>query len=455
MYNKKIIFPFIILLLVSCSGLKRPTNIIRTSTETEIADLNVDFYPESIVVSPDVRHIAYAEDVYSGVRIVVDTVAHERYDDIGSVITFNPSCNSVAYFVYHIGYAGGIFGLFARDPYWEVIESNRTYGPYINLLNKSLVFSPDGKHIAYSVMYGYSAMVYYDHTELPDNVPHGDSTVDSVYIADVYPPFHFSPDSKKFAYVAEVLEHDTDNSRYSVIVNNNANKSYYDIFPHSLTFSPNSEKLAYVVKDSIHERVVVNEEELAAYEAIAESTLQFSPDSEHLAYAAFEDEGWYVVRDEIKSTSYDDIGQILFSPDGKHLAYSAQDGEDWIVMLDKKEISRHTALIEKSLAFSPDSKHLVYAVAADTGIVIYEDAKPIASYEALVTTPIFSPDGKYLVYTVGDNTSQAVVVNGMKGQPYPAIISHNGGRVVFDDANSIHYLAVKDDNKVYLVEEQF
>jgi len=455
MYYKKIIFMCIIVTLISCSGIKRSVNIIRTVEETEIADLNVDFFPESIVVSSDVRHIAYAEEVYSGVRVVVDTVPQEKYDNIGAGITFNPTCDSVAYFVYNEGYAGGIFGLFAKDPYWEVIVNSHEYGPYNDLLSKSLVFSPNGQRVAWGVMDYSIAEVYLDHTPLPYHFPHEYSPADSVYVADVFHPFLFSPNSKKFAYVSEILEYDTDDWRYSVIVNNKAKKGYDYIYPRSLTFSPNSEKLAYVIQDSIYERVIVNGEELAEYESVPESSLRFSPDSKHLSYAALENDEWYVVLDEIKSEPFDDIGQIVFSPDSKHLAYTAKENGDWIVIKDKKKIERHSAIVKTSLTFSPDSKHVVYAAASDSCIVIYEDAKPLTYHQMLVTPPIFSSDGKFLVYTIEEDKTQSVVVNGTIGQPYPAIISHNGGRIVFDDNNSIHYLAVKDDDKVYLVEESF
>ena len=443
----------VILCVVGCARMVRPTNLNRIIVETEIADLNTDFYSESITVSPDVRHIAYIEDVYSGLRVVVDDNPQESYDDIARGMQFSPSNDYVAYFAYHEGYSGGIFGLFATDPYWEVVVDENIYGQYQDLLNNSIVISPNAKHVAYGVFNFINAKVYFDHQALPDFICSQDDTRDSVMVYDVFGPFLFSPNSLKFAYAAETV--DSDEWAYSAIINNVAGKGYKYVYPYSLTFSPDSEKLAYVVQDSIFERVVISGEELTGYESVPEATILFSPDSEHLAYIVFDGENWLVVQDEVESAGYDAIGTLIFSPDSKHLAYTAQDDEEWIVIKDKKEIVRHTGIIEKTLTFSPDSRHLVYAASADSGIAVYEDDNQIGIYEAIVTPPTYSSDGRYLAYTIEENDTQFVVINGVRGQPYPAIISYNGGRIVFDNDNHIHYLAVKDDDKVYLIEESF
>jgi hypothetical protein len=46
----------------------------------------------------------------------------------------------------------------------------------------------------------------------------------------------------------------------------------------------------------------------------------------------------------------------------------------------------------------------------------------------------------------------SVVVDGKEEKPYDAIVAI-GGRIVFDSAHRLHYLAVKGDN-IYLVEER-
>ncbi|MBN2016690.1 MAG: PD40 domain-containing protein [Candidatus Cloacimonetes bacterium] len=448
---KKIIIVINILLLVACSCVKRPTNITRNIKEKVIADLNTDFFSESIVVSPDGRHIAYIEDVYSGLRVVVNDSPKERYDDIGiGTPVFSPTSKFVAYFVYYKGYSGGIFGLFAEDSYWKVVvDSDEHDYSRSGFVDASLIISPDGAHVAYGAYHEWGSDMVYDYVTLPGMIPSELDSVDSLYVYEVCPPFIFSPDCKTFVYVGEELS----GERF-IVKDQFAGKSYDYVYPNSLVFSPNGEKLAYIVVDSGLEKVVVNGIELAGYTSISESSIRFSPDSQHLAYFAYDGNNWLVIKDGEESMPYDDLGQIIFSPDSKHLAYTAKDGNKWIIIKDEKVISQHSAILENTLTFSPDSRYLVYAVEADSGIVIYENSKPTAYHQALVTPPIFSSDGQFLVYTVEKNKTQSVVINGNIGKQYPAIISHNGGRVAFDNNNSIHYLVVKDDNNVYLVEEQ-
>jgi hypothetical protein len=63
-----------------------------------------------------------------------------------------------------------------------------------------------------------------------------------------------------------------------------------------------------------------------------------------------------------------------------------------------------------------------------------------------------SPDSKRVAYTVVAGTKQFVVVDGKEGKQYNGIINFGGGRIVFDSADSLHYLALKGTG-IYLVQE--
>jgi hypothetical protein len=52
---------------------------------------------------------------------------------------------------------------------------------------------------------------------------------------------------------------------------------------------------------------------------------------------------------------------------------------------------------------------------------------------------------------VGDR--QVTVVDGKEGKQYDNIVTVGGGRIIFDSADGLHYLAVEDD-EIYLVEER-
>ena len=46
-----------------------------------------------------------------------------------------------------------------------------------------------------------------------------------------------------------------------------------------------------------------------------------------------------------------------------------------------------------------------------------------------------------------------VIVDGKEGKPYGGIATMGGGRIIFDSADSLHYLAAKGAD-IYLVEER-
>ncbi len=66
-----------------------------------------------------------------------------------------------------------------------------------------------------------------------------------------------------------------------------------------------------------------------------------------------------------------------------------------------------------------------------------------------------SPDGRRVAYAVRAGSRVFVVVDGKEGNHYDAIIALGAKgekRIVFDSANSLHYLAAKGRG-IYLVEE--
>ncbi len=163
-------------------------------------------------------------------------------------------------------------------------------------------------------------------------------------------------------------------------------------------------------------------------------SLTVSPDSRRVAYVVKEDtaeEGskQVVVVDGTKGKRYDTIfrevwarrqgrlitkGSLIFSADSQRVAYVAEDGSKQVVVVDGMEGKRYAAIEEDSIIFSPDSKRVAY------------------------------------VATNGNK--QFVVVDGMEGKQYDVIVTPSGGKISFDSPDSFHYLAFEGD-RVYLVEE--
>ncbi len=92
-------------------------------------------------------------------------------------------------------------------------------------------------------------------------------------------------------------------------------------------------------------------------------------------------------------------------PAGARFAYEALSGEKWCVVIDETEQRQYKALLGNTLNFSADGKHVVYA----------DDR-----------------EGK---------------------SRFPEIFNVCGGHVVFDSADTFHYIGRKE-GVVYLVEEK-
>jgi len=62
-----------------------------------------------------------------------------------------------------------------------------------------------------------------------------------------------------------------------------------------------------------------------------------------------------------------------------------------------------------------------------------------------------SPDSQRVAYVAQVGDKQFVVVDEREGKPYDGIV--RGGRIIFDSADRLHYLALKGAD-IYLVEER-
>ena len=67
--------------------------------------------------------------------------------------------------------------------------------------------------------------------------------------------------------------------------------------------------------------------------------------------------------------------------------------------------------------------------------------------------PIFSPDSQRVAYGAQAGEKRFVVVDGKEGELYDEIVTDEGGGIIFDSADRLHYLAIKGEG-IYLVEER-
>ncbi len=248
---------------------------------------------------------------------------------------------------------------------WVVVEDQR-HGVFDSCIDVPS-FSGDGAHMAFIAREAFLGkwIVFYDGQK-------------GASYFQVGPPV-LSPDGARVAYCARKSAR----SKWALYVNGKKTVGIGG-FASDLTFSPDGTQLACVTHDPerrgrVPSRLYVDGVKKAEYDTIG--TVTFSPDSQHLAYAARGGKKWLVVRDGKEGVSYDhQPGVLVFSPDSRHLAHIGWrgtqgdapvkwKGAEWFVVCDGKE-GPPVAWQNKRRSwpyswperpvFSPDSKHLAW-----------------------------------------------------------------------------------------------
>ncbi len=222
-------------------------------------------------------------------------------------------------------------------------------------------------------------------------------------------------------------------------------------FPDSFKVSPDNRRIAYATMES-GKIVVVDGKKEAKYINLGKDLI-FSPNGKHLAYGAYDGNNWFVVMDGIEGKKYGDFIEhsIVFSPDSQKIAYVANEIGKWFVVVDGNEESKYDR-IGIPLLFSPDSKRIAYFAAEGVKGFVVVDGKEEKRYEPIGNLT-FSPDSKRVAYGAKKGKESQVVVDGKEGKKYDSIVTVNGGKIIFDSPDNLHYIALKD-NSVYLVQER-
>src|SRR5437868_3203007 len=89
----------------------------------------------------------------------------------------------------------------------------------------------------------------------------------------------------------------------------------------SLVGSPDARHVAYVEKVAAGQRVVVDRQPGKIYSKIVEGFLTFSPNSQRTAYLAETGQAKVGVIDSSESHPYQRTGPVVFSPDSRRTAF--------------------------------------------------------------------------------------------------------------------------------------
>ena len=121
----------------------------------------------------------------------------------------------------------------------------------------------------------------------------------------------------------------------------------WEMYVPSLKISPDSTRMAYMVRKGNKFAVIENGQISPTVDGIGKDTPIFSPDSKHVAYIAKKGEKWHVVRDGREGEGYEAVFAPVFSPDSKRFAYAAKKSDKQFVVVNGKKDKEYDGIIQK------------------------------------------------------------------------------------------------------------
>jgi Tol biopolymer transport system component len=472
--------------------------------EVSLGELPTGTLPDSVVVSPDSRRLAYVERRGDWWQVVLDGVAGKDYeigprDPNGGLLFFLSKRLSASYQYPHPGRTLRFSPDSQRLAYVArhgrkllVVVDGQEGSEHDGIADQCLVFSPNSQRVAYMAFsFANKWQMIVDGVEGKKYDCMGEGL-----------PF-FSADSQRLAYVAE------QDGKQFVVVDGEEAKSYGYVFALSVFFSPDSKRLAYAVAGEANlfgenvtvepstyasfsngwnfaqsrQSVVVDGSEGKPYDGIVPVgadekshvlSLFFSPDSRCLAYVAEQGGKKFLVVDGVQGKPYDEIfptslrfgsysqrppypegfdsGATVFSPDGRRLAYMAVRDRRSFLVLDGVEAQQYDVMSASAVLgplFSPDGQRIACIGARPKRIFVVVDGKGGKEYDGVVPGTLhFSPDSTRVAYVALRLPKMLVVVDGQEGKEYDAIAD-----VQFSpDSKRVAYVARRDKKQLVVVD---
>jgi hypothetical protein len=241
-----------------------------------------------------------------------------------------------------------------------------------------------------------------------------------------------SPDNRRFAYIASVA------GKAVVVTDGKQGPQYDSIVKHTLSFSPDSQRLVYAAKRNGQLYLVLDQQEQLLTGELTPPAFSrnplLSPDGLHFACILKRNNKVVVFRDGVESKTYDGIVFAGFSPDSRRFVYTAAVGPESFVVVDEVEGKRYHGVDLPQ--FSPDSKLVAYSAMADGGSVAIINEQESKVYPMLGSITI-SADSKRVAY-LGTNAQKLTmaIVDGVEGKPYEGILfsvkfSHDSRHVAY------------------------
>ena len=311
------------------------------------------------------------------------------------------------------------------------------------------VFSPDGKHVAYSAIFGGTTTVMIDGAE---SRPCRRSQLCTVIGRPV-----FSPDGRHLAYIARRKKLMSWFYEWRMALDDSLGRDYDWISEPA--FTPDSQQLAYFAwpDEDRKKAVLVKGSQVAPLRPDASGYPVFSADGQRMAFNAKRPDGFVAVLDGQEGPLFDRIGLLCFRADG-HLAYAARRGQKSFTVIEGSEPQEHPQYSHVGEpVFSRDGQHTAYWAYDGTHETVVVDGVAGKAYDEIGTL-VFSPDSQHLAVEARLGPQWRLVVDGVEGPEYTPprgfpvdrdsrhLLHRNGW--IFERADLLAYVGVRHGDMV-------
>jgi hypothetical protein len=271
---------------------------------------------------------------------------------------------------------------------WVVIAKGQTSGPWLGI--GEIVWSADSKHFAYSAQEPRFWAVVKDFQTGP------------YYDAIMQRSLVFSPNGSSLGYVVQ------DGRWTRAVVDDKPGPKFDGI--GRLTFSADSKHHVYLARRVDASFFVVDGESSTAYDSIADVVL--SPAGFHWAILVRIDGFWHAVVDDTAGPAFDSIASPVFSAMGDRIAYSARRDKNAVVVVDGKESAAFDEIRWASVVFDPEARHIGFTARRGTRWRVVVDGQEGKEYDD-VSVPVLA--GDTIAYVASRADGDFAVINGVEG----------------------------------------
>jgi hypothetical protein len=270
-----------------------------------------------------------------------------------------------------------------------------------------------------------------------------------------------SPDGIQTAYYGELSPGDNSHTpaggSFYVVVGDQT-RGPYESHGH-MFFNPLDGRLVYTIQERGDSFVACGAEEGPRFDRVLRPEINVCDGS--VWYWAYRSPKWLIVRNhEVIDTS--DKCPMPYGPffwsNGNHVAYWKCGETNWSLMLNGQSVG--TAQTPVGMINSidvTDSGQVAYAFQSDGGVWISAAGEKQGPFDA-VGAPTFSPDGRRLAYMARRSYTSYLVLDGVPGEPFDAILPEEGDLsnyledipVFRDDGLSVAYRACRGQSE-YIV----